>query len=275
MPDAIVYDSAIARRSVLRQPRLIWHYRGLLRLLVERNLTVRYKRSILGVWWTLLNPFLLTLVMWLVFSQVFRFPTPGVPYIVYLLSGVLVATQFAQGMTQVPMSIVQNSGVLTKVNAPPEVFALAAGGMGYVNLLLGVLPLLGIQLLTGVGIPWTAALVPLAGLFTALLVFGLGLLVASLAVYFFDVFDLAAVGIQIVTYATPVFYPIGIVPDRFLGFIHANPLFAHLEVFRSLAYEGVMPPAGALAYGVISALVAAVAGIAAFNRSWKNLVVLL
>ena len=94
-----VYDSAQTRTPLISEFRNLWTYRGLIRLLVARELTSRYKRSILGVWWTLLNPILTTGVLWLVFSVVIRdFARTDEPYVVYLLSGVLLITFFSQGM---------------------------------------------------------------------------------------------------------------------------------------------------------------------------------
>jgi ABC-2 type transport system permease protein len=96
-----VYDSAQARRPLITELQNLWTYRGLIRLLVGRELTVRYKRSALGVWWTLLNPLITTAIMWLVFGQLFgsRFGDTGAePYVLYLLAGVLFMTFFSQAL---------------------------------------------------------------------------------------------------------------------------------------------------------------------------------
>ena len=102
----VVYDSA-SRRSTSGQALIdLYHYRGLLALLVRRDLTVRYKRSLLGVSWTVLNPVLTSLVMWLVFNAVFHPKIPGnVPYITYLLSGVVAITYLQQGVTMTGASM--------------------------------------------------------------------------------------------------------------------------------------------------------------------------
>lgn len=254
----------------------LWNYRGLLKLLVARDLTVRYKRSTLGVWWTLLNPLLTMTVLWVVFSQFFRFEIPGdVPYIVYLLSGILLITFFSQGVIATGSSIVSSSSVLSKVYVPAEVFSMSAAVSALVNFGISLIPLLVIQLVTGAGVPWTVLLVPLPAFFMLLLVAGLGLLVASAAVYFYDVLDLTNVLTQLVGYLTPTFYPISIVPDQFLPFIYANPIYSYLAVFRGFMYEGKFSPGWTFLMMIGSSVIVLLLGVWVFTRSWKNLVVML
>ena len=276
MTSTFVYDSDQARRPLISELRNLWAYRGLLRLLVTRDLTVRYKRSTLGVWWTLLNPLLFMLVLWMVFGQFFRFEIPGeTPYIVYLLSGIVFITFFAQGLIATGSSIVNSSSILTKVFVPPEVFALSSSLAALVNFAISLLPLIAVQLITGVGVPWTVLLVPIPALCMLMLVAGLGLLVASAAVFFYDVLDLTAVGVQILTYLTPTFYPISIVPERFLPVVQANPLYSFLLIFRGFVYEGVFAPGWAFAVMIGTSIGFLLLGAWVFARSWKSLVVLI
>jgi ABC-type polysaccharide/polyol phosphate export permease len=276
MTSTLVYDSDQPRRPVVSELRNLRNYRGLLRLLVTRDLTVRYKRSTLGVWWTLLNPLLFMAVLWIVFGQFFRFEIPGdVPYIVYLLSGIVFITFFSQGLIATGSSIVNSSSILTKVFVPPEVFALSSALAALANFAISLLPLIAVQLITGVGVPWTIVLVPIPALCMLMLVAGLGLLVASAAVFFYDVLDLTAVGIQILTYLTPTFYPISIVPEQFLPLVQANPLYSFLLVFRGFVYEGVFAPGWAFAVMIGSAIGFLLLGAWVFAKSWKSLVVLI
>ena len=272
---ATFYDSDQARRPLISEFRNIWDHRGLVRLLVARDLTVRYKRSVLGVWWTFLNPLLTTAVLWVVFGQFFRFDTPGIPYIVYLLSGILLIMYFSQATIASGSAIVNNAGILSKVYVPAEVFSFSAATAAAANFVISMGILLIVQLVTGVGIPWTVVLVPIPILAMLGLTAGLGLLIASAAVRFFDVIDFSAVLIQIAAYLTPTFYPIEIVPDRFLFLIYANPLYSYLVVFRGFVYEGVVPPAWNLLYMAASAVIALAVGVWVFSRSWKSLVVVL
>ena len=270
------YDSDHTRRPLVSEFRNLWDNRGLIRLIVGRDLTVRYKRSALGIWWTLLNPLLTTGVMWIVFGNFFRFEIPGdTPYIVYLLSGILFISFFSQAVISAGSAIVASAGVLAKVYVPPEVFSFSAVFAAAVNFVISLAILLVVQLVTGVGIPWTILLVPIPVLAMIALTAGIGLLVAAAAVHYFDVIDLTGVLIQLISYLTPTFYPITIVPDGFRWMININPLWSYLSVFRGFVYEGAFAPAWMFGYMLLSALVTLLVGVLVFSRSWKSLVVLL
>jgi ABC-type polysaccharide/polyol phosphate export permease len=271
------YDSDKARRPLISELQNIWNNRSLIRLIVGRDLTVRYKRSILGVWWTFLNPLLTTGVMWIVFGQFFRFEIDGgaTPYIVYLLSGILLITYFAQATLAAGSAIVNSAGILTKVYVPPEVFSFSAAAAAAANFMISLIILLVVQVVTGVGIPWTLILVPIPVIAMLALTAGLGLLIASAAVRFFDVIDFTGVLIQAISYLTPTFYPLSIVPESWLWLIRLNPLYSYLVVFRAWVYEGRMPATWSLTYMTVTAVVALVLGVWVFSRSWKSLVVVL
>lgn len=268
----VSYDSDVQRPPLLREAYNLWAFRGLLRLLVVRDMTLRYKRSLLGVWWTLLNPLLTTAVLWLVFSQVFRFQVPGgVPFIVYLLSGVLMVTFFSQGLNTVSASLVSSSGILTKVYVPPEVFAVAAAAAAGVNFLLSLLPLLVLQLATGVGIPWSVLLVPLPAMAMLAFVVGTGLLVATAAIRFTDALDLVGITVVLLGYLTPTFYPVEVVPERFQTVIYCNPLYSYVTVFREAAYGDGLAPLWNWAVMTGSALGMLTLGTLVFSRRWSSL----
>jgi ABC-2 type transport system permease protein len=198
-----------------------------------------------------------------------------VPFAVYLLSGLLIVSFFAQGVNATGAAMVNNAGVLSKVYVPAEVFAFSSGVAAATNFVISLLPLFLIQLLTGVGIPWTALLIPIPLVLLLAFTIGVGLLVAAAAVYFFDVLDLTGVFLQLASYLVPTFYPITIIPDRFLPFIQANPLYSFLKVFRGFAYEGVFAPAWNFLVIFVTGIAVLVLGVWVFSRSWKNLVVLL
>jgi ABC-type polysaccharide/polyol phosphate export permease len=270
------YDSDIPRKPLLTELRNLINYRGLIRLLVTREVTVRYKRSFLGVWWTLLNPLITMIVMWVIFSEFFRFEIPGdVPYVVYLLSGILLISFFAQAVVATGSSIVNSASVLSKVYVPPEVFAISGALAAGVNFVISLTLLLAIQLVVGVGVPWTALLVPIPVFCMLMFVAGLGLLVAAAAGFFFDVLDFTQVMIQILGYLTPTFYPIGIVPEQFLPIVYANPIYSYLAVFRGFVYEGALAPAWNFGVMVGSSILMLLVGAWVFSRTWKRLVVMM
>ena len=214
--------------------------------------------------------------MWIVFGNFFRFAIPGdIPYIVYLLSGILLLTYFAQAVMASGSAIVNSAGILTKVFVPPEVFSVASAIAASVNFMISLMILLVIQLVTGVGIPWTVIFVPIPALAMLALTAGLGLLIAAAAVHFFDVLDLTGVAVQLISYLTPTFYPISIIPESYLWIIKANPLYSYLTVFRDVVYGNAGAEPWMWAYMIGSAIIVLVLGVYLFSRSWRRLVVLL
>lgn len=269
-----VYDSAARSPLLLRELGNLWAYRRLLRLLVIRDVLVRYKRSLLGVWWTLLNPLLTMAVLWLVFSNLFRFNAgvSRVPYLVYVLSGVLLVLFFQQGVEMVASSIVVNSDVLRKVYVPAEVFSVSAGLAAGVAFAIGLVPLLLFQLGFGVGIPWTIVLVPLPALALLCLVVGAGLVVASIGVRFNDMLDFNRVILMLIGYFTPTFYPISIVPHAVRQFFEINPVYQDLNLFRNLIYGGTLSTWQPWVAAFGSGLVMLAVGLWVFARGWRTAV---
>jgi ABC-2 type transport system permease protein len=271
-----IYDSDRVQRPLIGELVNLWEHRRLLRILVVRDLTFRYKRSYIGVWWTLLNPLLFAGVMWIIFSQLFRFEIPdGIPYIVYLLSGLNMVLFFTQGALAAGGAIVHSANILTKVYVPPECFAVSAAIAALLNFLMNLAPLIVIQLIAGVGVPPSIVLVPIPALFMVVFVAGVGLLIAAAAVYFYDILEFVGVLFQLVSYLTPSFYPVSIVPSHLKIFVELNPLYSFLTVFRHFLYRGDMPPLQFVLGMVVSSLVALLAGLYVFSRSWRRLVVML
>ncbi len=270
---ATYYDSDLIRRPVITEFQNFWNYRGLIRLLVARDLIVRYKRSILGVWWTLLNPILQTAVMWLVFSQVFERSARGdIPYIIYLLSGVTLVQMFTQGVVATGSSILGSRNLLVKVYVPPEVFSMSASLTALVNFAIMMLPLLALELVLGWGIPATIVLIWIPALAMLALVAGLGLVLAAAAVHFYDVIDLAKVLAQLMTWMVPTFYTLAMIPEEFHTVIKVNPLYSFLAVFRGFAITGVVAPGWNFAVMFATSIIGLGAGVWVFSRSWRSLV---
>jgi ABC-type polysaccharide/polyol phosphate export permease len=246
-----VYDSAAPTPTIVQNAFAVWRTRGLLRVLIARDIVLRYKRSVLGVWWTLLNPLLETLVLWMVFSQVFRFATPGVPYVVYVLSGVLVFTCFRQTTTGSAGAMLIHRDVISKVRVAPAVFSLSTAGANAMTFAITLVPLALVMLVLGVTPnPAFLLIVPVAALLVAFAL-GLGLALAPLVVRFPDILDLLAIAVTLVGYLAPVFYPAEIVPDRFEWVQQANPLYHFVTLFREVLYgHGV---GSAVSWGVVVA----------------------
>nr|WP_282600230.1 ABC transporter permease [Patulibacter sp. SYSU D01012] len=246
-----------------------------MRVLVARDIVVRYKRSVLGVWWTLLNPLLETAVLWIVFSQVFRFAVPGVPYAVFVLAGVLVFNCFRQTLLGTAGSMAHHADVLSKVRIAPAVFSLATAGANTITFGFTLLPLALVMLVSGVAPSPALPLVVPVVLLLVVFALGLGLALAPIVVRFPDTLDLLTIFVPLIGYLAPVFYPPEIVPERFRWIEHLNPIYHFVTLFRDLLYgHGLGHPVSWLAV-VLSAGTSILLGRAVHNALRRGAITVL
>ena len=270
------YDSA-ARTWIFRDTFLaLWNHRDLIQLLVRRDISVRYKRSFLGLLWTLLNPLLTSLVLWFVFITIFSARLPdGTEFAPYLLAGVLVVTFFTQGFNQAADSIAQGAGILMKVYVPPQVFAFAGAISNAVNFSFGLVALAFISLITGDGISWMFPLTVVVMLCMLMYVTGLGLMVSILYIRYDDTRSIFAILISFMMYLSPIFYPKEILSETMLTIVNANPLTSYLDVFRHVFSNTGVATAGDWAYMSLSSALIFVIGIRVFAKAWPRTAVML
>ena len=272
-PSLPVYDSAASERPINSQLQGVYSRRGLLRLLIARDLTVRYKRSVLGVWWSLLNPLLTTMVFFYVFNTVFQAKMAGgTIFLPYLLSGILCMTFFNQGMTMAADAIAQSSSVLTKVYVRPEIFAMSATISSAINFLFGMIPLTAVLLFYGKLPGYKAPLILVFILCMTLFSTGLGLLLAIAYVNFDDSRSIIAIFLMLLQYMTPVFYPISALGPHTQRVIHLNPLTSYLAVLRDVWGHNGSANGKEWLMMAISSVVVFIIGLLIFQRKWPKLV---
>jgi len=270
------YDSQARGRVFKDTFNAFWSYRELILLLVKRDITVRYKRSFLGLLWTLLNPILTSLVLWFVFINIFSSKLPdGTQFAPYLLSGVLLVTFFTQGFNQAADSISQGAGILMKIYVPPQVFAFAGAVSNAVNFCFGLFALAFISLITGDGIsPYFLATV-IVIIFMMMYVTGLGLLVAVAYIRYDDTRSIFAILTSFMMYLSPIFYPKEILNETMLTVVNANPLTSFLDVFRYVFSNTGVPTWSDWAYMSGFSLFILIIGIRNFARAWPRTVVMM
>lgn len=244
-------------REILASGHLLWS-------LVHRDLTVRYKRSVLGFFWTMLHPLMLTIILTIVFSSIFRFTVPH--YETYVLAALLPWSFFTQTTVGAMTGIAWNGPLMKRVRVPNSIFALSTVLSGLVNLALSYVPLLAIMLIRGVPIRPALLFLPVALLLFSIFTFGISLAFSAIAVYFNDVREMYTVALTALLYLTPVIYPREIIPARFAILIDANPLTYFIDIVRIPVHEGVLPPMHALGIATGAALASLVIGWAIFRR---------
>jgi ABC-type polysaccharide/polyol phosphate export permease len=262
-------DRAGARvRSVVAPLAELYRFRELVAMLVGRDLKVRYKRSALGMLWTLLNPLLQMAVYTLVFRTIMRVDLPAFP--VFLLSGLLPWTFFSVSTTGAAHSLLNNQGLIRKVAVPQAVYPLSVVGSKLVDLLLSLVPLAVIAYALGhaPGRSWIA-LVPATLLATAFTT-GLALVFSSLMVFFRDIRHLIDILFQVWFYLTPVLYPYDYVAKLSSPWLRQllalNPATPFVRCFQQAIYEQRLPDATTFGTAAVFAVVSLLVGYATFQR---------
>jgi len=251
--------------------RELWEYRELLQILVWRDLKVRYRQTALGALWVMGQPLLFTLLFTLVFNRLARIDIPGLPYAAYALAGLLPWNFFSAGVMAAANSLVGNASLITKVYFP-RVLVPAAGVLGALAD-LGVAALLLAAVLAWYGIvpSGNVVLLPLVVLLAAALTLWLGLWLAALNVKYRDVRVVIPFALQVWMYATPVVYPLQLLPQPWRSLAQFNPALGVVEGFRWCVFGG---PAPLLALGVTLAAAAALiaSGVLVFRRMEREFV---
>lgn len=211
----------------------------LLRLLVERDFKTRYKRSVLGVLWSLLNPLFTMLVMTIVFSYLFRFEIPNFP--VYLLGGQIIFGFFSESTNMAMQSVIGGAAIIKKVYVPKYIFPLSKVLSSLVNLSFSFLAFLLVFIITGAPWQWTFALFPIPLIYTFVFSLGVSMLLSGLVVFFRDLTYLYGIFLVALTYLTPLFYPVSILPDTLRQIMGFNPMFHYVDYFRSVTLYGTIP----------------------------------
>lgn len=227
------------KSSLLYAMVAVKKYHFLIHQLVSRDFRTKYKRSVLGLFWSFLNPLLTMTVQYFVFSTIFKTSVPFYP--VYLLTGIVMFNFFSESCGMALMSIIGNANLITKVYVPKYIYPLTRVMSSCINLLISLIPLFAVALISGV--PFTQALLlfPFSLICLAIFCLGLGMLLAAGMVFFRDVQFLWGVVSMIWMYATPIFYPESILPDKFKFIFQINPLYYFINFARSCIISGISP----------------------------------
>jgi len=247
--------------------RELWHYRELFSTLVWRDVKVRYKQTLVGVLWAVIQPLMLMIIFSLVFGKFAQFSSEGLPYPLFVYSGLLPWTYFAAALGQSGGSIVGNANLISKVYFPRVVLPLAASAVPAVDLGISFLVLLGLMAYFGVGLSVTAVLLPVFLALAFLTAVGVGLVLSALHVRYRDVPYATPFLIQMWMWLTPVAYAVTALPERYEWIFALNPMVGVINGFRWALLGTPAPDAGQLLVSVVAAAVFFVGGLAYFRRS--------
>ncbi len=264
-PVSETYDSARRDPLPLEELKSVVKYRGLILQLVNRDVISRYKRSVLGITWTMLNPFGTMLILTLVFSRLFHSLES---YPIYVLSGLIGWTFFSQTLFAALNQNVWGGAILHRIYIPRTTFTISALGTGLVNFLISLIPLALIMLVLKFPFHLSLFFLPISILLLAMFTLGLALLFSALAIYFPDTVEMIQVALTAWMYLTPIIYPKEIVPEVIRNWVFPlNPLYYYVELLRQPIYDGTIPSNHILLIGSVIAVITLVVGWLVF--SWK------
>lgn len=242
----------------------------LLRELVVRDIKVRYRHSVLGLVWTVLNPLLMMVVITIVFSTLFKQNIPNFP--IYYLSGSLLFAFNSESTTTALNSIITNSSLIKKVYIPKYLFPFSNILSGLVNLGFSLIAMFIVMVLTKAPFHITLLLIPIPIFYTFLFATGLGILLSALTVYFRDIAHFYSVFILAWTYFTPVFYPVEILGERAMALMRLNPMYHYITFMRELVLNGNFPSMKENLLCMVMGLAMVLAGLLVFYKKQDKFV---
>lgn len=258
---------------VLKYLDLLNQYRFLVKQLVIRDFKVKYKRSMLGILWSFLNPLLTMAVQYIVFSTIFKTNVANFP--VYLLTGIVMFGYFSESVSLGMSSIVSNASLIKKVYMPKYIYPIARVMSSAINLVISLIPLLLTMILTGIPLTKALLLMPIPVFFMFLLCVGISFLLSTFMVFFRDTQFLWGVLVTLWMYFTPIFYPETIIPSYLLPMFHSNPLYQIINFVRSITLDGVTPPPINYVYCIVCSVLPLLLGIWVFKKKQDKFVLYL
>jgi lipopolysaccharide transport system permease protein len=241
-----------------------YKYRYLLIELVKRDIKIKYRRSILGLFWSFLEPLLFMVALTLIFSTIFHNSIHNYP--VYLLTGRLPFEFFARGTIACMSSVLGNAAIVQKIYVPKYMFSLGLVLSNLVNFLLSLIVLLLVMIATQA--PFTLymllSIIPIVLL--VVFIFGIGLILATLSVFFRDLTYMYGIFVMLIMYGSAIFYPPAVIAPKYQFILTLNPVYAFISLFRDSFYYGRFFDPSQLLFATVSSILALAIGILIFYK---------
>ena len=240
-------------------------FQPLLEELVARDIKIKYRRSVLGVLWTLLNPLLMMIVLSVVFSNLFKFDVENFP--LFILSGQVIFNFFSESTTNAMGAILGNASLIRKIYVPKYLFVISRIFSSFINLMASFTALILVMVATRAELHWTVILVPIPLVLLVIFSMGIGLILSAIAVKFRDIMHLYSVFITALMYLTPIIYPMSILPRWLSIVVRANPITNILIMFRDVMLYGRLPSVEGIIIALVETTLALCVGLYLFYKN--------
>lgn len=244
----------------------LWDYRELLYFLVWRDVKVRYKQTVIGAAWTVIQPLVTVVIFTLVFQNFAKMPSDGIPYPLFSFTALLPWNFFSRALNSSILSLVGNANLITKVYFPRLVLPISAILSGLIDFGISFLFLLGMMIWFGFMPGWGALAVPLFLLLAVLTALSIGLWLAVINVRYRDIGQATAFFIQLWLFVSPVAYPLSVVPEKWRLLYSLNPMTGVIEGFRWALLGNPMPSLVPIAISIAMVIALLFGGIRFFRR---------
>ena len=241
----------------------------LLKQLVKRDLTSKYKESVLGVIWSFIKPLCIMLIFTAIFSVLFRFQIKNFP--VYFLTGRIIYEFFIAATSGAMSSIRRNAGILKKIYVPRYMFAVGTISYEFINFLISFIILFAVMLITGAQFHISILFSIIPMILLIIMIVGVGLILAVFNTYFADVSHIYSIFTLLLMYASALFYPMEIVPADIQIIFTLNPLYTAISCFRDCIMYGIFPDISSLLYLAIFSIMVFAVGFLLFRIHEKKL----
>ena len=245
-------------------------YQWLLQELIIRDLKIKYRRSVLGYLWSILNPLMLMGVLTVVFSTMFRFDIPNYP--VYLLTGQLLFGFFSESTNMAMTSILGGASLIKKVYLPKYIFPISRVLSSFTTMLFSLIALVIVMFITDAEYHITAIMLPIVLLYLLIFSIGMSLVLSVMVVFFRDIQYLYGVLLTALNYLTPIFYPASMLPQWLRELMVLNPMYNFIEMFRKIMLYGQWPTLTEHFICMAFAFGGLVLGIYVFKKNQKDFI---
>ncbi len=253
-------------KKLAQNIRLFFSYRELLFNLARREISQRYKQSILGYAWVILNPLFQLVVMSFVFSTILRVTNLSVPYIIFLMVGLLPWNLFTASLSSASNSLVSNSSLITKIYFPREILVYGTIMAKIVDFLFSCLVLIVFFYFYKIKLNIMVLWVPLIFLTQFILMCGISLIIAAFNLFYRDIQYLVSLVFMLWFYLTPVMYPVEMFPEKYRFIFSLNPMSVFINAYRQTILGGGMPNLVSLAIGFIISIGIFIFGYLLFKK---------
>lgn len=253
----------------------IWQYRDLVMLFVRRDFVAKYKQTILGPLWFIIQPILTTLMFTLVFGNLAGIPTDGLPPMLFYMAGTVAWTYFSTCLTSTSTTFITNANIFGKVYFPRLTAPISIVISTLIQFAIQFALLLAFMLFyylkgTVFHVNWYVLLIPYLIIIMALMGLGFGIIISSMTTKYRDLTNLVAFGVQLWMYATPIIYPLSKIPEKYKIYIMLNPVTPIVETFRYALLGSGTVSQGQLVYCSVFTIVILSLGVIMFNRVEKS-----